>query len=99
MKFQTKMHEVDAISVERLTKTVNEQNFNSLPNWVKKAFVKDSLFIGYSEVVINDAANIVIAELGDVLILKPQEQIEVMSKKDFFERYEGVFPANDVNIV
>jgi len=98
MKFQTKMREVQAISVERLTKTA-EQNFKSLPNWVKKAFVEDNLFIGYSKVVINDVANVAIADLGDVLILNPQEQIEVMSKKDFCDRYEGVFLADDVNMV
>lgn len=98
MKFKTKMHEVSAISVERLTKTA-EQNFKSLPNWVKKAFVEDNLFIGYSKVVINDVANVAIADLGDVLILNPQEQIEVMSKKDFFDCYEDMLDKNNNSIV
>lgn len=98
MKFQTKMHEVDAISVERLIKTA-EKNFKSLPRWIVRSIKLGNLYFGHSTVVIRNNEGLMDANAGDVIIFNPQVQIEVMSKRDFCDRYEGVFLADDVNIV
>lgn len=98
MKFKTKMHEVDAISVKNITKLASE-DFSKLPVWIKKKFEESCLFIGKRHVVVDDVYHCEIAKEHDVLILNPKKQIEVMSKQDFCKQYEGVFLADDVNIV
>ncbi len=98
MKFQTKMHEVDAISVKNITKLASE-DFSKLPVWIKKKFEESCLFIGKRCVVVDDVYHCEIAKEHDVLILYTEKRIEVMTNKDFFERYEDVWDKNNNSIV
>ncbi len=98
MKFQTKMHEVDAISVERVV-SLAANDFGKLPVWIKKKFNESRLFIGKHHLIVNDIYHCQIADNSNILVFNSSKQIEVMSKKDFCDRYEGVFLADDVNIV
>lgn len=98
MKFQTKMHEVDAISVDRLTKTAL-QGFEKLPKWVISSIELGNLYFGHHAVVVRNDSGLVEAQIGDVLILNSLKQIEAMSKKDFFDRYEDMWDKNNNSIV
>lgn len=98
MKFQTKMHEVDAISVERVV-SLAASDFGKLPVWIKKKFEESCLFIGKHHVVVHDIYHCQITAKDDVLIFNSSKQIEVMSKKDFFDRYEDMWDKNNNSIV
>lgn len=98
MKFQTKMREVHAISVERVV-SLAASDFGKLPVWIKKKFEESCLFIGKRHVVVNDVYHCEIAKELDVLVLNPEKQIEVMTKKDFFDCYEDMLDKNNNSIV
>lgn len=98
MKFQTKMHEVSAISVERVV-SLAASDFSKLPVWIKKKFEESCLFIGKHHVVVHDKYHCEIADKDGVLIFNSSKQIEVMSKKDFFDRYEDMWDKKNNSIV
>jgi len=98
MKFQTKMREVDAISVDRLIKTAL-QGFEKLPKWVVSSIELGNLYFGHHAVVVRNDTGLVDAQIDDVLIFNPSKQIEAMSKKDFFDRYEDMWDKNNNSLV
>ncbi|MEC8123767.1 MAG: hypothetical protein VX125_07945 [Pseudomonadota bacterium] len=98
MKFQTKMHEVDAISVERVV-SLAASDFGKLPVWIKKKFEESCLFIGKHHLIVNDIYHCQIADNSNILVFNSSKQIEVMSKKDFFDRYEDMWDKNNNSIV
>ena len=98
MIFRTKMHLVDAISAERVIDTAFRR-FKTHPKWIQETIDRNNLFIGGSVVIVFESGQWQVGNKDDVLILKPDQKLSLMSKKDFFDRYEDMWDKNNNSIV
>lgn len=97
MKFKTKEHTVDAMHVSQVVSIANN-NFKSLPVWIKKKYQQSKIFIGAAGVIVNDAYHCEISDSDSVLVLNQNKQLILMSEKEFDERYQDCFDSSSSGI-
>lgn len=92
MKFKTIEHTVDAMHVSQVVSIANS-SFKSLPTWIKKKFQENKIYIGYSEVIVNDGSCCKVGDRETVLVLNQNKELILMSLKEFDERYQDFFAS------
>lgn len=97
MKFKTKEHTVDAMHVSQVVSIANN-NFKSLPVWIKKKYQQSKIFIGAAGVIVNDVYHCEISDSDSVLVLNQNKQLILMSEKEFDERYQDCFDSSSSGI-
>lgn len=97
MKFKTKEHTVDAMHVSQVVSIANN-NFKSLPVWIKKKYQQGKIFIGAAGVIVNDVYHCELSDSDSVLVLNQNKQLILMSEKEFDERYQDYFDSSSSGI-
>ncbi|WP_198080476.1 hypothetical protein [Acinetobacter calcoaceticus] len=92
MKCITIEHSVDAYEVKELLESA-KSNWSSLPTWFKTKHQQDKILIGANKLQVETEDYNEEANIGDMVYLKPNGHLAVMSKDKFFTIYEDAVCA------
>ncbi|WP_151859398.1 hypothetical protein [Acinetobacter nosocomialis] len=92
MKCITIEHSVDAYEVKELLESA-KSNWSGLPKWFKAKHQQDKIFIGANKLQVETEDYNEEANIGDMVFLKPNGHLAVMSKDKFFTLYKDIVCA------
>ena len=90
MKYQIKQKTVNALEVDYILDKA-KSDWVKLPTWFKKAHSKDKILIGFNLIQVDTKQYQQTACKDDVLLIDSNQDMFVMSKKDFYEAYEDIW--------